>query len=128
MLKLKDVSEFLSPDLVVTTITPLPPLTPYIDAKAASFKTFTDFISLGFNEFKSSIDCDTPSITTSGEFPAYEVIPLINTVGFDPGDPLEMILIPDACPCNASSILTGFIASIALELTVDTAPEISLNF
>jgi len=45
------VSVFLSPDLVVTTITPLPPLTPYIDANAASFKMLTDFISLGFSEF-----------------------------------------------------------------------------
>ena len=64
------MSEFLSPDLVVTTITPLPPLTPYIEARAASFKTLTDLISLGLSEFKSSIDCETPSITTNGEFPA----------------------------------------------------------
>ena len=64
------VSEFLSPDFVVITITPLPPFTPYIEAKAASFKTFTDLTSFGFKEFKSSIVADIPSIITSGSFPA----------------------------------------------------------
>ena len=67
----------------------------------------TDLTSFGFNEFKSSIEAETPSITTKGSFPAYEVIPRIKTVGFEPGEPLEIILIPDACPCRASSTLTG---------------------
>ena len=77
-------------------MTPLPPFTPYIDARAASFRIFTLLISLGFTELKSSIVAETPSITTKGSFPAYDVIPLINTVGLEPGEPLEIILTPDA--------------------------------
>ena len=46
---------------MVITITPLPPFTPYIEAKAASFKTFTDLTSFGFKEFRSSIVADIPS-------------------------------------------------------------------
>ena len=70
MLNVNEVSVFLSPDFVVITITPLPPLTPYIEAKAASFKTFTDFTSFGFKEFRSSIEAEIPSMTTNGSFPA----------------------------------------------------------
>ena len=37
-----------SHDFVVMTMTPLPPFTPYIDARAASFRIFTLLMSLGF--------------------------------------------------------------------------------
>ena len=55
---------------------------------AASFKTLIDSISAGFMELRSVNDCGTPSIITTGSVPENDGIPLINTVGLDPGDPL----------------------------------------
>ena len=60
---------------------------------------------------------------TNGSLPVYDVIPLIITVGFAPGDPFENILTPGK-PCKASSILTGLSFSTSSPPTVDTAPEI----
>jgi hypothetical protein len=58
-----------------------------------------------------------PSITTKGSVPEKEVIPLIKTEGLPPGDPLEITLRP-ACPCKASSILSGFSFSTSSAETV----------
>ena len=37
----------------------------------------------------------TPSTITKGSLPEYELIPLISTVGFAPGVPLEITFNPD---------------------------------
>ena len=103
-------------------MTPLPPLTPYNAVVDASLRTEIVSISDGSNEFISSKLWLIPSTITKGSLPVYDVIPLIITVGFEPGDPLENILTPGK-PCKASSILTGLILSTSSAPTVDTAPE-----
>ena len=75
---------------------------------AASFSTLIDSISEALIELKSVKVCGTPSIITTGSVPEKDGIPLIKTVGFEPGEPLCITLTPAARPCNASSTLTGF--------------------
>ena len=69
VLKVNLASWFLDPLLVVITITPLPPLTPYSAVVDASFKTEILSISEGSKEFISSKLWLIPSTITNGSLP-----------------------------------------------------------
>ena len=85
------------PFLVVIKITPFAARDPYNEVAEASFKTVKLWISLGLSpamvlEFPPDISPLTtgiPSITYNGAAPALiDPIPLIRTLGTDPGCPL----------------------------------------
>ena len=57
-----------------------------------------------------------------------EGIPLINTVGLEPGEPPWMTFTPAALPCKASSVLTALIFSISALLIVEIAPDTFVIF
>ena len=123
MSKEKTVDWFFLPDLVVITITPFPPLTPYKAVVEASFKTETLSISEGLIASISQREEFIPSITTKGSVPENEVIPLISTEGLPPGLGLEITFNP-VWPCKASSTLRGFNLATSSPETVETDPDI----
>ena len=108
---------------MVTKITPLAPIVPYI-AACASFRTVILSMSAGFNVPRSPW---YPSMIATGEASPLVEIPRIRMLSPAPGAPdCVEIFTPATVPCKACSIFIGLISSIFSEFIKETAPVMSL--
>lgn len=87
------------PLMVLMTITPLAPRTPYMAVCEGSFKTLTDAMSLGLIELILPLR-GTPSTTYKGLLAFMEPMPRMRTIAPPPGELSFPMVTPDTWPCS----------------------------
>ena len=110
-----------APFFVVMMMTPFAAREPYIEAEAASFSTWIDSMSFGFNSCMPDL-VGTPSMMYSGSLSLSVPIPRIRTVAVPEGLPSAEMFIPGTLPCRAFIGLFSCCFSKSLALTALTAP------